>query len=184
MPNDAIVLLSGGIDSTACIYYYINNGFNVNAVFIDYGQIASNKEFQSASNIAKHYKITLDYLIFENAQVFSQGEIKGRNAFLILAILINYPRFSGIISLGIHSGVSYYDCSETFLKDMQNILDGYTNGQVALDIPFIKWDKNMIYDYCKSKNIPIQLTYSCEKSADEPCGICDSCKDRRILDVG
>lgn len=182
MIKKVIVLFSGGIDSTACIYYYLNQGFDVKAVFIDYGQTPSKREFQSATKIAEYYKIRLDHLIFENSQVFSQGEIKGRNAFLILAALLNYPNFNGIITLGIHSGVSYYDCSENFLEDMQNLLDGYTNGQLVLDTPFLKWDKRMIYEYCKANEIPIYLTYSCENSAEEPCGMCRSCQDRRVLD--
>lgn len=183
MIKNVIVLFSGGIDSTACIHYYLNQGFNVKAIFIDYGQITSIKEFQSATKIAKHYKISLDHLIFKNSQVYSEGEIKGRNAFLILALLLNYPQFIGIISLGIHSGVYYYDCSENFLKDIQRLLDGYTDGQVVIDTPFLKWDKKMIYNYCIDNKIPIHLTYSCENSSDKPCGICNSCRDRRSLNV-
>jgi 7-cyano-7-deazaguanine synthase len=184
MIKKVVVLFSGGIDSTACIHYYLNQGFNVKAVFIDYGQTPSIKEFQSAINIAEYYKINLDRFIFKNSQVYSQGEIKGRNAFFILAVLLNYPEFSGIISLGIHSGVYYYDCSENFLNDIQILLDGYTDGKVALDTPFIKWDKKRIYDYCKVNEIPIHLTYSCENGANKPCGVCSSCKDRRTLNVG
>ena len=182
MSKKVVVLFSGGIDSTGCIHYYLNHGFDVKAVFIDYGQIASIKEFQSAVNIAEYYKIKLDHLIFENSKVFYDGEIKGRNAFLILAALLNYPNFKGIIALGIHSGVSYYDCSENFLNDMQSLLDGYTNGKLVLNFPFLKWNKGMIYEYCRTHKIPIYLTYSCENGLKEPCGICKSCQDRRTID--
>lgn len=184
MIKKVVVLLSGGIDSTACINYYLNQGFDVKAAFIDYGQISSKKEFQSAKNIAEYYKISLDRFIFKNSRIYSEGEIKGRNAFFILAVILKYSEFSGIISLGIHSDVHYYDCSKNFLKDIKRLLDGYTDGGVALDAPFLKWDKKMIYDYCKDNKIPIHLTYSCENGADKPCGVCNSCKDRRTLNVG
>ncbi|EKF85855.1 7-cyano-7-deazaguanine synthase [Methanobacterium formicicum] len=183
MTKNVLVLFSGGIDSTACINYYLKLGFDVKAVFIDYGQITSKKEFQSAKNIAEYYKISLDNFIFKNSKIFSQGEIKGRNAFFIFALLLNHAEFSGILSLGIHSSVYYYDCSEKFLKDIQKVLDGYTDGRIVLDAPFLKWDKQMIYDYCKANEIPIHLTYSCENGVNKPCGVCNSCKDRRTLNV-
>lgn len=152
-------------------------------MFIDYGQITSQKELESAKKIAAHYKINLNTLILKNSIKFSHDEIKGRNAFLIFAVLLNYPKFHGILSLGIHSGTPYYDCSELFLKDIQEVLNGYKNGQLVLDAPFIKWDKKMIYDYCIDNKIPIHLTYSCENGEKEPCGICASCKDRSALNV-
>ena len=45
---DAWVLLSGGIDSAACAYYFQQRGDNVEAVFIDYGQAAAHAEFRYA----------------------------------------------------------------------------------------------------------------------------------------
>lgn len=181
--KSCLVLFSGGMDSTACICYYLINGFHVKGVFIDYGQVARKKEFSSAKIIASHYGIELGHYVFSASQMFSQGEIKGRNAFLVLATLLAYPKFHGIVSLGIHSSAPYYDCSESFVKEINKILDGYTGGQIKLDAPFLKWDKKMIYIYCKDNNVPIHLTYSCENGGDEPCGICRSCLDRRALDV-
>jgi 7-cyano-7-deazaguanine synthase len=181
--TSCLVLFSGGMDSTACIQYYLNQGFHVEGIFIDYGQVARKKEFYSANNIASYYGIELEYHEFTTSQMFFQGEIKGRNAFLVFATLLSYPEFHGILSLGIHSGVTYYDCSEPFVKEMNRILDGYTGGQIILDTPFLKWDKKMIYIYCKDNNVPIHMTYSCENGGDEPCGTCRSCLDRRALNV-
>lgn len=175
-----MVLLSGGIDSTACIHYYLNQGFYVESIFIDYGQMARKKEFESAKNIASYYRIKLDHYEF-SAQILNQDEIKGRNAFLVLSTLVTHPEFNGILSLGIHSGVAYYDCSESFIKDINKILEGYTGGRIMLDAPFLRWNKKMIYLYCKENSVPIHLTYSCE-NGDE-CGKCQSCIDRKGLDV-
>ena len=44
----AIVLLSGGIDSMACIHFYLNQGYSIEALFCDYGQPASVREMESA----------------------------------------------------------------------------------------------------------------------------------------
>lgn len=181
--NKSIVLVSGGIDSAGCVRYYLDQGFYVRGLFIDYGQLAKDREQLSANNIASHYGIELNKAVFSVPHRFGLGEIRGRNAFFIMAALLNYPRLTGIISLGIHSGVPYYDCSELFVKNINAILDQYTDGQVRADAPFLKWDKAMIYAYCKEKSIPVHLTYSCEAGTTPPCGKCRSCGDRKALDA-
>ena len=175
-----LVLLSGGIDSTACIHYYLSQDYEVQGVFIDYGQKANEKEAISAEKIVLHYKIDLNKLTFKTTQNFNQGEIKGRNAFLVLAAILAYPDFKGIIALGIHSDTPYYDCSRSFVNDMNNILREYSSGQVLLDTPFLKWNKTMIYKYCKDNDVPVYLTYSCENGGENPCGKCLSCRERGV----
>jgi 7-cyano-7-deazaguanine synthase len=180
---DVLILLSGGLDSTACIYYHISLGFHVQALFVDHGQRARKREFQSSTSIASYFGIPLKSCKFECQRSFTQGEIKGRNAFLILSALLVYPEMKGLISMGIHKGTQYYDCSEAFLKDMNRILEGYTDGRVVLSAPFLKWDKRMIYSYFIDNGLPIHLTYSCENGLDTPCGECLSCKDRGALNA-
>lgn len=85
------------------------------------------------------------------------------------------------IAIGVHSGVPYYDSTEMFIADSLNILDGYFNGTVLLDAPFLSFTKHQIYEYCIENNVPLELTYSCERGNMLPCGICPSCKDRRLL---
>lgn len=179
-----VVLLSGGMDSTACVYYYLSQRFNTRGLFIDYGQLPAKREEQSAKRIASSYNIKLDIVRLNLPKYPEHGEIKGRNALLILSGLLFYPKLVGIISIGIHSGTPYYDCSESFVKDINKMLNGYTHGQVILDTPFLKWNKKMIYEYCKDNDVPIYLTYSCESSNDKPCGRCRSCLDRSALNVG
>src|SRR4030042_215402 len=174
----AIVLLSGGIDSSACVNYYLSQKIKPIGLFIDYGQAVAKKELNSANQISKHYKIKLDTLKILLDHKFQDGEIKGRNALFLISALTKYPNFMGIISLGIHAGASYYDTREQFIIDMQKIFTSYRDGQIKLDAPFLKWNKPMIYQYCIDNHVPINLTYSCEKSGRKPCGSCNSCLDR------
>ena len=179
----AVVLLSGGIDSAACVRYYLDLGFQLTGLFIDYGQRARNNEGASAVQVANYYDIPLDRVSLSTVKHFGPGEIRGRNAFLIIAALLYYPQFKGILSLGIHSGTPYYDCSQQFISDITTIIDAYAGGEVRIDAPFLAWDKSMIYAYCKEKGVPIHLTYSCESGTDPPCGKCSSCKDREALNA-
>ena len=43
-----IILLSGGIDSAACLHYYLKEKFSVRALFVNYGQAAGEREYESA----------------------------------------------------------------------------------------------------------------------------------------
>ncbi|MHA1690493.1 MAG: 7-cyano-7-deazaguanine synthase [Candidatus Heimdallarchaeaceae archaeon] len=178
-----LILLSGGIDSAACVHYFLDEKYEIDSIFIDYGQKAREKELLSAKKIANYYDIRFNRIVVRNSEVFSSGELLGRNAFLVFTAVMYKKPSSGIISLGIHSKVPYYDCSEDFVKNINNILDGYTNGRVLLYAPFLKWDKYMIYQYCKNNKVPVHLTYSCENGTSPPCGKCLSCMDRRVFDA-
>ncbi len=83
--------------------------------------------------------------------------------------------------MGIHSGTPYYDCSKEFVSSVNSILKGYTSGEILLDAPFIDWNKEMIIQYCKDNDVPLDITYSCENGQEPPCGKCLSCLDRRFL---
>jgi len=181
--SSVIVLVSGGIDSTACVHYYLNNKYPVKGFFIDYGQSARKKENESAHNVADYYNITLDMAKVDMGMQFGTGEIKGRNAFFVTALLMKYSNFSGMVAIGIHAGVPYYDTSENFILDMKRMVTQYTDGKMQVDAPFMKWQKPMIYQYCADNSVPIHLTYSCEKGDSIPCGQCNSCLDRKALDV-
>jgi len=181
--TSVIVLLSGGIDSSACVQYYLKNGFSTSAVFIDYEQLPVKMEESSAKKICSYYNIHLSTIRVNGPEYCKKVEIKGRNAIFVLLALMFYPKHVGIISLGIHSGTPYYDCSENFSNDIRNILNGYSNGKIRFDAPFLKWNKKMIYNYCKLQKIPVELTYSCEIGINGPCGKCSSCKDRSNFNV-
>jgi 7-cyano-7-deazaguanine synthase len=105
----------------------------------------------------------------------------GRNGLFILAALMDMPAPVGIISLGIHAGTPYYDCSPEFMSKMQAIVDGYTRGRVSLAAPFLSWSKWDIYQYSRGNGLPIKLTYSCELGRIQPCGTCRSCADLEVL---
>ncbi len=181
MAGFTYLLLSGGIDSAACLQYYLELRRSVRGLFVHYGQAAVTPERKSAQAVSSHYSITLDQVIVSPPRTFSKGEIRGRNAFLILTALLYCPTETRIIASGIHSGTPYYDCSESFLESMNDILDGYSNGGIRCEAPFLHWEKSAIWEYCLLKNVPVHITYSCEAGTEPPCGQCLSCLDKRAL---
>jgi 7-cyano-7-deazaguanine synthase len=180
---NALVLLSGGVDSSCCVAFYLRMGYDVRCVFVDYGQPANKKEEKSAKAIANYYGVSVEIIRCSGPSTTFQGEIAGRNAFLIFASLLFGPQLTGMLVLGIHSGSIYYDCSEHFVSHLSDVLSGYRGGEVVLATPLLTWTKQDIYDFCVEQRVPTHLTWSCELGPSHPCGHCLSCKDRERLNV-
>jgi 7-cyano-7-deazaguanine synthase len=175
------VLLSGGMDSAACIEFYKKRADIVRAIHIDYGQVAAPRERRATLAVTRHYNVPLLILEWRGAHPKEAGEIVGRNAFLLTASMMEIKGSRGIVAMGLHAGKPYFDCSEEFLSLMQQVADGYSGGRIRISAPFIRWSKRDVWEYCKINNVPIDLTYSCERGADQPCGQCLSCRDTEAL---
>lgn len=182
LPSRVWLLLSGGIDSAACAAFYVNQGFDVECFHINFGQPASFHEQLAARRIAHHYSLPVSILRWSGTSGhLLNGEIVGRNAFLLLGALMDIGTESGLLAIGLHSGTPYFDCSRHFLTSLQVVCDGYCNGRVSFAAPFLTWRKDQVYLFCKSAKVPLHLTYSCEAGSVPVCGSCMSCQDRRAL---
>ena len=179
--RDVLVLLSGGIDSTACVAYYSSQKFLVTGLFIDYGQSAARNENKAAVAVSQHYNIPLEKIFFSGGRKWEAGCIPGRNTFLLSIALMNFKLKSGLVAIGIHSGTDYWDCSKEFIEMMQTCFDRYTDGCISIDAPFLNWKKHEIWKYSIENKAPLEFTYSCELGRKQPCGKCLSCKDLEAL---
>ena len=175
-----MVLSSGGMDSTACIALFARQGIPLAGLFVDYGQSAVDAERRAALAVADHYSLRLHQTRWSGGMPKGAGLIRGRNAFLLLAGLMEVGASSGTIAIGLHAGTPYYDCSSTFISAMQVIFDGYADGAVRVSAPFLSWTKRQIWDFCRHERVPIALTHSCEEGP-VPCGRCLSCLDIEAL---
>lgn len=175
------VLLSGGIDSTALVEYYLSKGYNVCGIHYQYGQASRDKEQQASENVSHYYGIQTRVVQLGFALKQSNGEFAGRNALFIIGALSCVPEGCSKIAIGIHLGSLFYDCTEQFINNCQSILDGYFGGTVILESPLVAYTKRQVYEYSIENGIPFHLTYSCETSNQEPCGTCPSCKGRMML---
>jgi len=178
-----LLLLSGGVDSTATIPFFLDLGCVINPLFIKYGQLAQNKELESAKKVCNYYKIELKELDLNYDFKPKMGEIVGRNLMFISNALININD-NNVIGIGIHAGTGYFDCSQSFVFKMNEIITEASNGKIRLEVPFLNWSKGDIWDFCKIKSVPVHLTYSCEKGMKNNCGICNSCIDIKKLYEG
>ena len=179
----AWLLLSGGIDSAGCLALYLKQGFHVECIHISFGQLAQKCERVAAGRVARHFEVPLRVLQWTGSVNVKDGEIVGRNAFLLLGALMEIDGNTGILATGLHAGTLYFDCSQEFMSAMQTVVDGYCDGRVKLAAPFIEWSKQQVFAFCRAEGVPIEMTYSCEKGPELPCGKCLSCRDRKTLNA-
>lgn len=179
---EVLVLLSGGVDSAACVAFYLEVGRPTCGLFVDYQQPALKKEAESSRRIADHFAIPLHRASWVGPRMKNVGLIPARNAVLLCAALMERPPTATAVAIGIHAGTPYVDCTAEFIRRIQAIYDLYTDKRVAVLAPFVEWTKPEVWSYARSKSVPLDLTYSCEAGSEQPCGECESCLDRKLLD--
>jgi len=176
-----LVLLSGGVDSATALATLVRTNELISTLFFSFGQPAVEDERRAAKSISDYYGVSLKVLDIVGA-TFGIGEIRGRNALLVHGALLVAPRGPTTIVIGIHAGTAYPDCSDSFINLMQKSLDFHTNGEVTLAAPFLLHSKADIFNLAQACQVPLELTYSCERGGG-PCGSCLSCIDRRYVNA-
>lgn len=178
----ATVLLSGGIDSAACAHHLLAQGFEVDALFVDYGQAARQPELAASELVAKELRIALRRVALSGMPTRAAGELPGRNAWLASTAYFAGAGRPAVIGLGVHAGTPYYDCSSRFWTSMSDLIAEQSDGTTRIVTPFLEWSKSDVYDYFVSNvNIAPSITYSCEVGTVPRCGKCLSCRDRDAL---
>ncbi|MDR0617989.1 MAG: 7-cyano-7-deazaguanine synthase QueC [Endomicrobium sp.] len=195
----AVVLLSGGLDSTTLLYYALSKGYECNCIIFDYGQ-KHRKEIKSAIKIAKlanvNYsliKITLpwsnDVLTNKNKKVpihkrlpttVPPTYVLGRNTlFLSYALSFAQSINANNIFIGVNAVdfSNYPDCTPEFIKAYNNVLKSLKT-RIIIQAPLLELNKAQIIKLGTKLNVPYKNTWTCYNGFDKPCMQCDSCKLR------
>jgi len=196
----AIVILSGGLDSTTLLYWAKEQYEEVEALSFDYGQ-KHKKELEFAKwncshlNI-KHKIIKLDFSCFNSSLLDSDKKIPEghyedesmkstvvpfRNG-IMLSYAVGYAENikANSVLIGSHAGdyTIYPDCRESFIKSMSMASAEGTYNYVTILSPFNKLKKWEIINIGIKLKVPYGMTWTCYKGGKEPCNKCGSCKER------
>lgn len=203
----ALVVLSGGQDSTTCLYWAIQRfgQANVAAVTFDYGQ-RHRIELDCAKKIAAMAGVPQTLLPIDtfgaiggnaltDTDITPQtGEtasesglpntfVPGRNLiFLTFAAAFGYTRGMRHIVTGVaqtdYSG--YPDCRENTLKALELSLRLGMDAPISLHAPLMHMSKAETVELAQQVGAMEALAWShtCYNGAVPPCGECDSCKLR------
>ncbi len=201
----AIVVLSGGMDSTTTAYIAKNEGYEIVALHFNYGQRTQNKELEAFENICKELKIhskyvvDLDFFKQIGASALTDKNIAVPTGGLTKDIPITYVPFRNGIFLSIAGAVAekencqaifigvveedssgYPDCTEGFIQSIQNSINLGTRDTTHIQIktPLIHLRKKDIVKKAIEVGVKLELTWSCYQNEDKACGVCDSCRLR------
>ena len=181
--NDrCVVLMSGGIDSSATLVACQQLGSDLSGMFFDYGQPAARSEWEAVPQMANYYQIGVEKVDLGVTLVSDRGEFFGRNALFVLAAAAVVPHRPLTVAIGIHALSDYYDTKPLFVKHMERLLNGYSGGTVSLYAPFLADSKAEIIEFAREAAVPLHLTHSCERQNAPACTECPSCLDRTEID--
>jgi len=197
----AVVLFSGGLDSTTCLTIAVRDGYEVFPISFDYGQ-RHKKELHSAGLISKYLKLTsfnivkidnfggsaltdinIDVPKFEDANNIPVTYVPARNI-IFLSYALGYAEVlnAEAIYIGVnavdYSG--YPDCRPEFIEAFQKMAElgtkcGSEGRPVKIKTPLIDLSKAEIIKLACEISAPLHLTSSCYKGGEKACGVCDSC---------
>lgn len=207
MKKKAIILLSGGMDSTTLLALAQSQGYECYALSFRYGQRHST-ELQAATEIAKqanvirHEIIDLDLSRFggsaltdHSIDVPSAGStgvpvtyVPARNT-IFLSIALGWAEaidahhiFIGVTAID-YSG--YPDCRPEFIQSFENTANlatkaGIEGNKFSIHTPLIKLSKAEIIQMGNDLGVDYSKTVTCysANSKGEACGVCDACRLR------
>jgi len=205
-PAIAVVVLSGGLDSTVCLALAAQEAVGVVALTFDYGQ-RHRVEIERARLIAERYGaewlcVKLDAsrwggaaLTDESLPVPTGGVdadvipvtyVPARNLiFLSVAMGVAEARDADAVYLGVnaldYSG--YPDCRPEFIESFRRtaalaLKRGVEGRPVEIRTPLIELTKAGIVRLGLEVGAPLELTWSCYFGGPAPCGVCDACRLR------
>ena len=201
----AIVLSSGGLDSTTCLSIALDQGYDIYPMSFYYGQKHS-KEIDQSILIReeldisedKHYFIKVDRIgqseLTDNSNDISENEkdsipntyVPARNIlFLSYAISIGEELNVDSVFIGVSSidYSGYPDCRPEFIDKYQELINvgtkrGIENNSIKIEAPLINKSKKETIEIGLKLNTPYHLTTTCYNGMKKACGECPSCRIR------
>ncbi|MGH7900327.1 MAG: 7-cyano-7-deazaguanine synthase QueC [Thermodesulfobacteriota bacterium] len=208
MNKKAVVMASGGIDSSTLLYKSLKDGYEVFALTFIYGQ-KHKREIEYARDVCKSLNISHKIIDLSSLkEVFSGSALTDSNIdipevpaetphydtlkttivpnrnsiFLSIAIAYAVSVDANCVFFGAHQsdrGV-YPDCRLEFIESFEHS-ERLANDKPDLKIlaPFVEMEKSQIVKLGAELGVPYKMTWSCYRGEDIHCGVCSSCRERK-----
>ncbi|MDD1702564.1 MAG: 7-cyano-7-deazaguanine synthase QueC [Methanoregula sp.] len=199
----AVLVFSGGMDSTTLLYDLLGQGYNVYALTFDYHQ-KHRKEIRCAEKICKKLNVPqkiVDVSVLNalapssltrdnwdvpegsyTDETMKQTVVPNRNmVFLSLAASYAIGIGAGNLFYAAHAGdhAIYPDCRPVFVSAMTTALHLCDWHDVYLQVPYIRMSKGDIAKKGMALGVDYADTWSCYKGEEISCGKCGACTERR-----
>ena len=203
--SKAVCIISGGMDSALSAKIAQKEGYEIIAVHFNYGQRTETKEIEcfrkvaTSVNASKSYEIDLPFFEDIGASALTDKSIEVPTGGIEEGIPVTYVPFRNGIFLSIAAAIAekhgaealyigvveedssgYPDCRESYIEQMQKAINLGTKDETNLEIkmPLVSLKKSQIVQKSLELGVPLEHTWSCYKSEDKACGVCDSCRLR------
>lgn len=206
--KNAVILLSGGLDSATVLAMARQQGFNCYALSVDYGQrhhaeLDAARRVSMALGAVEHRVVSIDLTGFGGSaltdkriavpEIESAGipstYVPARNTIMLslalawAEVLQSQDIFFGVNAVD-YSG--YPDCRPEYVEAFERMANLATKAAVEgkplkLHAPLLHMSKAEIIRQGTRLGVDFGLTVSCYQADDEgrACGLCDSCRLRR-----
>ena len=202
MKKDAVIILSGGMDSVTMLYDYQER--IAVAISFDYGSNHNAKEIPFAQLHCRrlgieHLVIPLEFIhryfdssLLQGAEAIPEGHyaadnmkstvVPFRNAIMLsVAVGLAESRHLNYVMMANHGGdhTIYPDCRPEFVKAFSDASVAGTYEKVEVWAPYTTLTKVDIAKRGKELGIDYSETWSCYKGGDVHCGRCGTCVERK-----
>jgi 7-cyano-7-deazaguanine synthase len=202
--SKAVILLSGGLDSTTTLYYAKSKGYKCHALIFDYGQ-RHKRELRSAVAVARLVKVPYEIIKIKLpwggsalldsryplpvtryskkiGQKIPATYVPARNT-IFLSFALSYAEAIGAKAIFIGANAvdysGYPDCRPNYYREFNKLIKlGTKARKIKIITPLIDLTKEEIVALGRKLKAPLDLTWSCYQGGEEPCGVCDSCRLR------
>ena len=203
----ALVLFSGGLDSTTMLAMVKSNGYEITVLTINYNQrhvseIDFSKKSLSQLQINKQIIFDLDLskiggsaltddipVPIDSNDNIPTTYVPARNT-IFLSLASSFAERLNISDIFIGANIidysGYPDCRPEFIKSFEKTINlgtklGVEGSHFRIHTPLIKMTKAEIIKKGHSLGVDYSLTLSCYNPTDSglACGKCDSCKFRK-----
>ncbi|QJI53370.1 QueC [Alteromonas phage vB_AcoS-R7M] len=200
----ALVIASGGLDSTVAASKCINDGMDVKLIHFQYGCRAETHEVEAIEKIAERLNVPFKLFplniydkgsshLFDSDATIAGGEegaeyahewVPARNL-VMLAIATSYAEANGfdyiVLGNNLEEAGAYPDNEPEFIKRMNKVMP-YAVGdgkRVEIIMPVGNLMKHEIVALGHTVGAPMDLTWSCYKNGNLHCGKCGPCFMRK-----
>lgn len=201
----AVLILSGGVDSTTLLYELIDQGYDVYPITFFYGQ-RHQKEVECAKRIVTELGIREKWIAYPITSLGKMGAsaltdpkiavpdghyedanmkatvVPNRNMVLLsMAIAHCIAVDVDTVFYGAHSGdhAIYPDCRFSFVDAMKDVAAVCHYTPINLEAPYLELSKGDIVERGLVLGVPYEKTWTCYKGLAMGCGTCGSCVERK-----
>lgn len=194
----AVLMLSGGPDSTSLAYWIKKNGYELHTLTFNFGEAEGEAERRTAQYFANKISKTHKFVGFESPleKMYPVGDpihilrkvtdesiqVKPYGAGIAISLAASYAVEIGAKDLfyAVHKDDAIYrENNNKFFNLLSQTISIETGQNFEIHTPFLDKTKAEVLEIGNKLGVGLEETWSCASNSTIHCGTCDPCKDRQ-----